>query len=203
MAAPRRFERCVFASGNKGKLAEVSYILGELGVEVQPQSAFGIDSPEETGATFVDNALIKARHAAAVSGLPAIADDSGLEVDALDGRPGVRSARFAGEDASDADNVDRLLRELEDVADGERGARFRCAAVLVAPDLDQALIAEGSWCGEILTERRGTGGFGYDPVFFDRDTGKSAAEMSAEEKNTTSHRGRALRRLASMMRQVE
>lgn len=193
--------RCVFASDNPGKITEVASILDELGIEVVPQSEFGIRSAEETGSTFVENALIKANHAARVSGLPAIADDSGLEVDALDGRPGVHSARFAGDGASDAENVDKLLRELEGIEDDGRTARFHCAVVLVKPGQpEQALVAEGSWQGRILVSRRGEGGFGYDPVFLDPACGQSAAEMPADEKNARSHRGRALEKLAALMR---
>ena len=167
-----------------------------------PRSTFGpgTRSAAETGSTFVENALIKARHAARVSGLPAIADDSGLEVDALDGQPGVRSARYAGDGASDAENVDKLLRELEGVDDDGRSGRFRCAAVLVSPgEPELKLVAEGSWEGRILKARRGEGGFGYDPVFLDPESGRSAAELSPDEKNARSHRGEALRKLAALI----
>lgn len=191
--------RCVFASGNPGKLREAREILGECGITLLPQSDFAVEPVAEDGATFVDNALLKARHAAAVTGLPAIADDSGLAVTALDGRPGVHSARFAGAGASDAQNIERLLRELEQVAEPARTASFHCAAVLQPLDGD-ALIATGQWRGRVLTARRGSGGFGYDPVFLDTELNLTPAQMSPAQKNSRSHRGQALRRLAGMLR---
>ena len=195
----RDFRRVVFASGNRGKLLEVTKLLAEFDVTVVPQSEFDIDAATEDGTSFVQNALIKARHAAAMTGLPAIADDSGLAVDALDGRPGVHSARYAGEGASEAQNIDKLLRDLEGIADGRRGAAFYCAAVLV-PLHGEALIAEGAWHGRILTARLGAGGFGYDPVFLDPQLDLTAAQMTPQEKNARSHRGQAFRRLADMLR---
>lgn len=190
----------VVASDNRGKLAEIRQLLSELALEVRPQSDFGVAGTAETGATFRENALLKARHAAAAAGLPAIADDSGLEVSALHGCPGVRSARFAGETATDEENIDRLLAELREVPDKGRCARFRCVAVYVdSPDDESPLFAEGIWNGRILTSRRGGGGFGYDPVFVDPDSGKTAAELSAEEKNRISHRGQAFRALAGLI----
>lgn len=192
--------RAVLASGNRGKLDEIRALLAGAGVELVPQSDFGIESPEETGSTFRDNALIKARHASSIAGLPAIADDSGLAVDALEGRPGVHSARYAGPHGSDGDNVDKLLVELEGVADDGRGACFRCVAVFLTGSADPApLIGRGEWRGRILAERRGTEGFGYDPVFLDPGSGRSAAELSPEEKNRVSHRGRAFRELARLL----
>lgn len=192
--------RCVFASGNPGKIVEVERILDEFGISVVPQSEFNVSEADETGLTFVENALIKARHAASVTGLPAIADDSGLAVDALEGRPGIHSARYAGAAASDADNVDKLLLELADVPDENRGAGFHCAMVLVSPDDSFApQIAEAVWRGSILRESHGTGGFGYDPVFLDPQSGLASAELSAQQKNQRSHRGQALRMLAQMM----
>jgi XTP/dITP diphosphohydrolase len=189
--------RCVFASGNRGKLREVREILSGLGMAIVPQTELGISGAEETGDSFVENALLKARHAAQLSGLPAIADDSGLVVDALDGRPGVRSARYAGANASDAENIAKLLDELRQVPPAKRQARFHCAAVLVDPGgRIEPLVVEETWSGLILTAPTGTGGFGYDPVFQDLASGKAAAEMSVAEKNAVSHRGKALRRLA-------
>lgn len=186
----------VIASGNEGKIREIARLLEPLQFAVVSQASRGVPSPEETGTSFVENALIKARHAAKVSRLPALADDSGLCVDALDGRPGVRSARYAGPGASDADNIERLLADLSGIAEAERGAAFHCAAVFVRDaDDDAPLIAEGRWPGRILEARRGDGGFGYDPVFLDVESGRTAAEMSAAEKNARSHRGRAMRHL--------
>lgn len=191
-------DRIVIATGNAGKLREIQALLGDLDVHVVAQSALGVASAEETGLTFVDNALQKARHAASLTGLPAIADDSGLVVAALGGQPGIYSARYAGPDASDADNVDKLLRELEGVSD--RDAYFHCAAVFLRAAEDPSpIVAESSWHGFISRQRAGTGGFGYDPVFFDPRAGCNSAEMSDEQKNLASHRGRAMRRLAEML----
>jgi XTP/dITP diphosphohydrolase len=187
------------ASGNRGKLREIARILMDLNFTVVPQSDFNVSDADETGDTFVANALIKARHAAAATGLPAIADDSGLAVDALQGRPGVFSARYAGPDANDAKNIDKLLRELAQVEDAHRGATFHCVACFVMPDSDDAVIAEGSWRGSIAQQRIGEGGFGYDPVFIDSELGVTAAQLSAEEKNQRSHRGKALAELARLL----
>ena len=187
------------ASGNRGKLREIARILADLDFTVVPQSDFNVSEAVESGDTFVANALIKARHAAAVTGLPAIADDSGLAVDALQGRPGVFSARYAGPAASDAANIDKLLLELEQVDDANRGATFHCVACFVTPDSDDALIAEGSWRGSIARERIGDGGFGYDPVFIDAELGVTSAQLTAEEKNQRSHRGKALAELARLL----
>lgn len=191
--------RIVIATGNRGKLRELSELLADLGVEVVAQSDLGVEPVAETGSTFVENALIKARHAAAETGLPAIADDSGLAVDALDGRPGVRSARYAGCDADDDRNIDKLLGELEGVED--RGAAFHCAACFVAPEGQEPVLATGEWRGTILSERRGEHGFGYDPVFWDDELQSSAAELSSDQKNARSHRGRALRQLVRKLRE--
>jgi XTP/dITP diphosphohydrolase len=192
----------VFASGNPGKIREVAELFADLDITVVPQGELGIESPEETETTFAGNALIKARHAAALSGLPAMADDSGIAVDALGGRPGVWSARYAGAGASDADNVDKLLRELAEVADAERGAGFHCAAVLVDPAASsKPLVAEAVWRGTILRERVGEGGFGYDPVFLDAASGKTGAQMSRAEKNRVSHRGQAFAELRLLLQQ--
>jgi XTP/dITP diphosphohydrolase len=188
--------RVVLATGNRGKLAEFQLLLVAAGVELLPQSQFGIEPPEETGTTFEENAVLKARHAARLSGLPALADDSGLEVDALGGGPGVHSARYAGADASDAANVAKLLSALDGVPAARRGARFRCVIAFVHDADDKApLLASGSWEGRILEAARGTGGFGYDPVFLDEASGRSVAELSPQDKNARSHRGQALRAL--------
>lgn len=193
--------RIVLASGNAGKLREITRILGSLEVEVVAQSEFGVTEADETGSTFVDNALIKARNAALRTGLPAIADDSGLVVDALDGRPGIYSARYAGPNATDDENIDKLLEELANVPDTDRTASFHCCACYLSPDDSTSLIAEGRWDGRILRERRGESGFGYDPIFYDPECGRTAAELGAELKNARSHRGKALAALAGMMRQ--
>lgn len=198
MPLPRKI---VLASGNAGKLREIERILGELDVEVIPQSELGVSDADETGSTFVENALIKARHAAVATSLPAIADDSGLVVDALDGRPGVHSARYSGESATDDSNIDKLLDEMKRVPTEDRAAAFHCCACFVTPDDTSSLIAEGRWEGIILRERRGTDGFGYDPVFLDPECGRTAAELGPEQKNARSHRGKALFALAEMIRQ--
>ena len=193
-------QRLVFASDNPGKLGEVGRILGGLDCRLISQGELGISPALETGKTFAENALIKARHAAEKSGLPAIADDSGLVVEALDGRPGVYSARYAGPHASDDDNVEKLLAELREVADGERGAHYVCAAVWVSPDHTiSPIVAEGRWHGRIISERRGDGGFGYDPIFLDESLQKTGAEMSIEEKNRQSHRGKAFAVLRDLL----
>jgi XTP/dITP diphosphohydrolase len=194
-------ERIVLATGNPGKVREIQRILGDLGVEVVPQTDLGVGDADETGKSFVENALIKARHASLMTGLPAIADDSGLAVDALDGRPGVYSARYSGADATDDSNIDKLLGELQGVPGERRTAAFHCCAVFVSVDNSTSLVAEGRWEGRILEQRRGTGGFGYDPVFYDPECGRTAAELGPEQKNARSHRGKALTALAEMLRQ--
>ncbi len=192
--------KVVLATGNAGKLREMRTLLASVGFEPLPQSDFGIEPPVEDGRSFVDNALIKARHASRGSGLPAIADDSGLEVDALGGAPGVRSARYAGEDSSDEDNNNRLLAELAGVPPELRKARYRCAMVFVRDAEDPApLICEASWEGSIGTVRRGTGGFGYDPLFQVAGSDRTVAEIPAGEKNRVSHRGQALRALVAAL----
>lgn len=189
------------ASGNKGKLRELARLLDDLDFAVVPQSEFGVTEAEETGQTFEANALIKARHAAAATGLPAIADDSGLAVDALDGRPGVFSARYSGPNATDDSNIDKLLQEMEGVAESDRSAAFHCVACFVMPGDTDALIASGMWRGIIAQQRQGDGGFGYDPVFIDTELGLAAAELSAAEKNSRSHRGKALAELVTLLRE--
>ena len=191
--------KAVLASGNAGKVREFTALLATHGIEVIPQSTFGIVTPEETGSTFLENALLKARYAAN-SGLSALADDSGLEVDALDGRPGVRSARFAGEHASDADNLALLLHELSGVPEARRTARYHCVLVLVRDPADfQPIVATGVWEGRVLTAPRGTGGFGYDPIFQPEGCELSAAQLPAAEKNLLSHRAQALRALLAAL----
>jgi XTP/dITP diphosphohydrolase len=195
--------RTVLASANPGKLRELESLLAPLSLELVPQASLGIEPPPETGSTFLDNALIKARHAARHAGLPALADDSGLEVDALGGRPGVRSARFAHQGASDAENLRQLLAELADVPAARRQALYQCVIVFVRSAADaQPLIARGSWEGRIATAARGHGGFGYDPVFVPTGSRRSAAQLSAAAKNAVSHRGQALRALVAMLGQA-
>jgi len=194
-----RWQNAVFASNNAGKLAEVRKILAEFGMTVVPQSEFAVPAVAEDGATFAENALIKARHAALATGLPAIADDSGLIAQALGGAPGVHSARYAGDGATDAQNIDKLLQQLAGVQGALRAAAFHCAAVLLPPE-GEPLLAQGSWHGLIAHARHGSAGFGYDPVFLDPELGRTAAQMSSTEKNARSHRGRAFRQLAEKMR---
>jgi XTP/dITP diphosphohydrolase len=184
----------VLASGNAGKLREFSELLASTGLVLIRQSELAIEPPPETGATFLENALIKARNAARLSGLPAIADDSGIEVDALGGAPGVYSARYAGEGASDAANLAKLLAALDDVPDPQRSARYRCIVVFVEHvDDPRPLVGEGTWEGRIIRDRRGSGGFGYDPSFVPAGDTRTVAEMPQDEKNLLSHRGIALR----------
>ena len=190
----------VLASGNTGKLAEFNTLLADAGFEVRPQSEFGVEDAEETGLTFIENAILKARHASQATGLPALADDSGLVVDALGGAPGLYSARYAGEHGNHAANIDKLLNELSDVTDERRTARFVCVLALLRHAEDpQPLVAQGTWEGRILHARQGEGGFGYDPVFFSPADGMSAAELPAEVKNLVSHRGRAMAMLQAAL----
>jgi XTP/dITP diphosphohydrolase len=191
----------VLATGNRGKLAELSALLAEARLElrVTAQSDLLIDAPPETGTTFVENALLKARHAARISGLPSIADDSGLVVPALAGAPGVRSARYAGEQADDRANIAKLLGALAPSLD--RAAKFCCVlAALEHCDDPAPLIATGTWAGQIATAPKGSAGFGYDPVFFDPMLGRTAAELDAASKNRVSHRGAALRALVELLK---
>lgn len=191
--------RLVLASGNAGKLAELRELLG-AGFTLHAQSEFGLADAEETGASFVENAILKARHAARATGLPALADDSGLCVDALDGAPGLYSARYAGTHGDSEANIDKLLCELDGVPDAERSARFVCVlALLRHADDPLPLIAQGIWEGRILHARQGRGGFGYDPVFFSPAHGCSAAKLPADIKNRDSHRGRALAQLRAQL----
>lgn len=189
-------EKFVAATGNCGKLAEIRALAGERGIEVLAQSEFAVPEVEEIASTFVENAILKAREAARYSGLPALADDSGLEVDFLRGAPGVRSARYAGSGATDQANNDKLLRAMEAVAEPQRGARFRCVMVFLRhPEDPCPLIGQGVWEGRILSQSRGSGGFGYDSLFWVPEMACSAAELSASDKNRFSHRGQALRAL--------
>lgn len=194
-------ETLVMASGNTGKIRELTRLLRGLGTDIVAQSELGVEEADETGSSFVENALIKARHAATTTGLPAIADDSGLVVDALGGAPGIYSARYSGAGATDEQNIDKLLTALRGTESAARGAAFRCAACFVLPGQEAALVAEGEWRGAILSNRQGDGGFGYDPVFLDPASGASAAMLSAEQKNVRSHRGQALRKLVALIEQ--
>lgn len=188
--------KLVLASSNAGKLVELRDLLGDARIELHAQSEFGVTDAEETGLTFVENALLKARHAARATGLPALGDDSGLCVDALDGAPGLYSARYAGGHGDSAANIAKLLAALRDVPQAARTARFVCVLAMLRHAEDpQPLIAEGVWEGRILDAPRGSGGFGYDPVFFDPVRGMGAAELDAGLKNRISHRGIALARL--------
>jgi XTP/dITP diphosphohydrolase len=190
--------RVVLATGNPGKLRELRALLAGSAVQLIAQSELGIGMAEETGLTFVENAIIKARHAASQSGLAAIADDSGLEVDALDGRPGVHSARYAGREAGDGENNARLLSELAAVAPAKRTARYRCVLVMLRSASDPApLICEGVWEGHIANSPSGENGFGYDPLFLLDELDLTAAQLPPELKNQLSHRGQALRKLVA------
>jgi XTP/dITP diphosphohydrolase len=186
----------VLATNNPGKVREIARLLSPASIAVQPQGELGIDEAAETGLTFVENAILKARHAAAISARAAIADDSGLEVDALNGAPGIYSARYAGVGADDAANCDKLLKALHAVPAHRRSARFQCVMVYLRhADDPTPLICQGTWEGSILDAPRGANGFGYDPVFLVPDLGVSAAELDPDVKNARSHRGQALRRL--------
>jgi len=195
--------KLVLASSNHGKLEELRQLLAGSGVELVAQSELGVEDAEETGLTFVENALIKARHAARVTGLPALADDSGLCVDALGGAPGLYSARYAGEPADPQRNIDKLLAALDGVDEDRRGAHFQCVLVVLRHAQDpQPLLVEGQWRGRITRQRRGAGGHGYDPVFLDLEHGQTAAEMPMELKNRISHRGKALELLRARLPEV-
>jgi len=195
--------KLVLASSNHGKLEELRDLLSGDGIELVAQSDLGVDDAEETGTTFVENALLKARHASRLTDLPALADDSGICVDALHGAPGLYSARYAGEHGNASANIDKLLENLHGVPDAARGAHFYCVLVLLRhADDPQPLIVEGQWNGRILQQRRGNGGHGYDPVFFDPAKGQSAAEMELQLKNAISHRGQALALLRGRLGQA-
>ncbi|MFC3814775.1 RdgB/HAM1 family non-canonical purine NTP pyrophosphatase [Lysobacter sp. GCM10012299] len=193
-------DKWVIASSNDGKLREFREMLGGSGIEFVTQGELGVGDADETGLTFVENALLKARKAARETGMPALGDDSGLCVDALAGAPGLYSARYAGSHGNADANIDKLLDALKDVPDEQRSAHFHAVIVLLRHAGDpQPLIAEGTWSGRILHARRGNGGFGYDPVFFDPRLGKGAAELDTELKNRISHRGRALAALQKLL----
>ena len=201
MSEKGHFRQLVLASGNAGKLREINQLVRKLDMEALPQSDFDVPDADETGLSFVENAILKARHAAHLTGLPAIADDSGLEVDVLNGEPGIYSARYASSNASDTDNVQKLLLKLQDVPEAQRTARFQCLVVFMAHAEDPTpLICQGSWEGRIMLAPQGENGFGYDPVFWVPSEQCSSAELSPEVKNRLSHRGKALAGLLAVLR---
>lgn len=192
--------RIVLASNNPGKVSEIGQLLAGQGIEILPQNDFNVPEAEETGLTFVENAILKARNAAHHAGRPAIADDSGIEVDALNGAPGIYSARFAGSGASDEENLQKLLLELKDVPENKRLARFQCLMVYMRHKNDPTpLICQGTWQGRILFEPSGSGGFGYDPIFYVPEQNCASAELAPEVKNRLSHRGQAVRQLVTSL----
>lgn len=194
-------KKVVLATGNAGKVRELASLLADFGLDVVAQTELGVSSADETGLTFIENAILKARHAAQVTGLPAIADDSGLAVDALGGAPGIYSARYAGEDATDQQNLEKLLVALKDVPDAERKAQFHCVLVYLRHAEDPTpLVFHGSWDGIITHQPAGEGGFGYDPIFYVPGEGKTASQLTREEKVAISHRGQALKLLLEAMR---
>ncbi len=194
--------KIVLASNNAGKLNEFQQLLAKQHLDILPQTQFNVPEVEEIGLSFVENAIIKARHASSAAKLPAIADDSGLEVDFLDGAPGIYSARFSGANADDASNNQKLLELLHDVPDDQRHARFQCVLVYMRHPLDPTpLICQGTWEGRILKQARGVNGFGYDPLFLDPTTGLSSAQLSKADKNACSHRARALQCLLAKLNQ--
>lgn len=196
-------QRVVLASGNAGKLREFQTLLADVGFEVIPQSEYQVPDADETGLSFVENAIIKARHACQLTGLPAIADDSGLEVDALQGKPGIYSSRFAGVEGADKDaaNNQKLLNSLEGLAQAERTARFQCVLVYMRHAEDPTpVICQGSWEGLILHQASGSGGFGYDPLFYVPEKDCASAELDKTEKNAISHRGKAMKQLLEKLR---
>jgi XTP/dITP diphosphohydrolase len=196
-------KQVVLASSNPGKVREIHQLLAELDLDVEPQGAFGVDDAEETGLSFVENAILKARNAALHTGLPAIADDSGIEVDALNGAPGIYSARYAGVGAGDQANLEKLLAALTDVEEARRTARFQCLMVYLRHAHDPTpLICQGTWEGRILFAPRGENGFGYDPAFYVPTHDCSSAELPPETKNALSHRGQALRKLVAALREA-
>lgn len=190
----------VLASGNQGKIRELQALLAPMGWKVRPQSDWNVEDADETGLSFIENAILKARHACQLTGLPSLADDSGLAVDALDGAPGIYSARFAGENANDQTNIETLLHALQDTPEAERSARFICVLAFMQHANDPTpIICQGEWEGRILTAPAGEGGFGYDPVFYVPERECSAAQLSAEDKQLLSHRGKALAQLRRLL----
>jgi XTP/dITP diphosphohydrolase len=193
-------KKIVLATGNTGKVNEISGILSDLGIEVLPQSQFDVAEVAETGSTFIENAIIKARHAAKQSGLPAIADDSGLAVYALGGEPGIFSARYSGDQATDKTNITKLLKVMADIPMGKRQAKFLCVLVYMRhADDPTPIICQGEWNGEIMTKQQGENGFGYDPIFWVKEQNCSSAQLSPEQKNMLSHRGKALKLLFAQL----
>ncbi|CCO46535.1 Nucleoside-triphosphatase rdgB [Vibrio nigripulchritudo SOn1] len=194
--------KLVLATGNQGKVKEMASLLAEFGFDVVAQSDYNVSSVAETGTTFIENAIIKARHAAKETGLPAIADDSGLEVDFLKGAPGIYSARYAGEDASDQQNLEKLLEAMTDVPQEQRTARFHCVLVLMRHENDPTpIVCHGKWEGRILTEAHGENGFGYDPIFHVPEDNCASAELEPSRKKELSHRGKALSQLFDQLKQ--
>lgn len=188
--------KIILASNNKGKIREFQALLSDYQIELIPQAEMGVEEVEETGSTFIENAILKARHASFITGLPALADDSGLTVSALNGAPGICSARYAGQHKSTADNIDKLLNALSGIPEDSRQAAFYCVLVLIAHANDPIpLVRDGRWSGRIITAPRGNNGFGYDPVFFVPSEGKTSAELSSERKNELSHRHMAIQSL--------
>lgn len=193
--------RIVLATGNQGKVREMSQLLSGLALDIVPQSEFDVPPADETGLTFIENAIIKARNAAHYTGLPAIADDSGIEVDALQGAPGIYSSRYAGVSATDEQNREKLLADLQDIDESERTARFQCVIVYMQHENDPTpLVCQSAWEGRILFESLGTGGFGYDPVFYVPTHCCTSAELPKDEKNRISHRGQALQKLLASLK---
>src|SRR5690554_1887110 len=193
----------VLATGNEGKVAELQHVLAPLGVNVLPQSHFNVTDADETGLTFVENAIIKARHACAATGLPALADDSGLAVDALQGAPGIYSARYVGANCSDQDNINKLLLAMQGLPPEQRHASFHCVLVYLSHATDPTpIVCHGQWHGQITEQPAGVGGFGYDPIFWVPSMQCTAAELSAEQKRLVSHRGQALRALTQQLTQA-
>ena len=194
-------QKVVLATGNAGKVRELASLLADFGLDIVAQTELGVESAEETGLTFIENAILKARHAAQITGLPAIADDSGLAVDALGGAPGIYSARYSSVDATDQQNLEKLLETLKDVTDDKRQAQFHCVLVYMRHAEDPTpLVCHGRWPGVIARQPAGVGGFGYDPIFFVPSEGKTAAELTREEKIAISHRGQALKQLLEALR---